>query len=47
LNKKRALIFNFLFWPILVALIFYPHWVALPVPESAAASLYFFLPSWQ
>jgi dolichyl-phosphate-mannose--protein O-mannosyl transferase len=47
LSKKRALIFNFLFWPILVAIIFYPHWTGLSVPESAASVLYFFLPSWR
>jgi dolichyl-phosphate-mannose--protein O-mannosyl transferase len=44
---KQAFIFNFLFWPILLALVFYPHWTALPVPELAANLLYFLLPSWR
>lgn len=46
-QTRRAIIFNFLFWPILVFIIFYPHWTALPVPEAASNWLYFLLPSWR
>lgn len=46
-QERQVLIFHFLFWPILLALVFYPHWTALPVPEQAAHYLYFLLPSWR
>jgi len=46
-DQRRALIFHFLFWPLLVAMLFYPHWTALPVPEKAAHYLYFFLANWR
>lgn len=44
---SQAFIFNFLFWPLLIAIVFYPHWTALPVPETASKYLYFLLPSWR
>ncbi len=46
-QKKRALMFNLLFWPIFFFIIFYPHWTALPVPETFIEAVYFFLPSWR
>jgi len=46
-QKSQALIFHFIFWPILISLVFYPHWTALPVPETASNYLYFLLPSWR
>jgi dolichyl-phosphate-mannose--protein O-mannosyl transferase len=46
-EQRRLILFHFVFWPILVAIIFYPHWTALPVPESASHYLYFFLPNWR
>jgi len=46
-QKRRVLTFHFLFWPILIAIVFYPHWTALSVPESASNYLYFLLPSWR
>lgn len=39
--------FHWLFWPFLAFIIFYPHWTALPVPESAALLLYFLPPNWR
>lgn len=47
LARRRAILFNFLFWPFLVFVIFYPHWTALVIPESWANSTYFFLQSWK
>lgn len=46
-QQRQAILFHFLFWPILVAIIFYPHWTALAVPETASNYLYFFLASWR
>jgi len=46
-QQRQLLLFHFLFWPILVAISFYPHWTALPVPQRASNYLYFFLPSWR
>jgi len=46
-QKKRALIFNLLFWPFFFFIIFYPHWTALPVPKTFIEAVYFFLPSWR
>lgn len=46
-QKKRALIFNLLFWPFFFFIIFYPHWTALPVPKTFIEAIYFFLPSWR
>jgi hypothetical protein len=45
--QRQVLIFHFVFWPVLIAMIFYPHWTALPVPERAAHYLYFLLASWR
>jgi len=46
-HQSQALIFHFLFWPILIAIVFYPHWTALAVPEVASNYLYFLFPSWR
>jgi dolichyl-phosphate-mannose--protein O-mannosyl transferase len=46
-QKKRALMFNLLFWPFFFFIIFYPHWTALPVPKTFIEAVYFFLPSWR
>ncbi len=46
-NARRAWFFNFLFWPFLVFVIFYPHWVALPVPESFVNAVYFWWGNWR
>jgi dolichyl-phosphate-mannose--protein O-mannosyl transferase len=46
-SQKKALLFNFIFWPFLIFLLFYPHWVALKVPQSMQEGLYFFLESWR
>ncbi len=46
-TKRLAVIFNVLFWPFLVFVLFYPHWTAWPVPQFFAQSLYFFLASWR
>lgn len=46
-TKKRALIFNLLFWPFLLFVLFYPHWTAIAVPKDFAETVYFFLPSWR
>ena len=46
-GKRRACLFNFLFWPLLVFVIFYPHWTALKVPENFANVVYFFLENWR
>jgi dolichyl-phosphate-mannose--protein O-mannosyl transferase len=46
-QQRQLLLFHFLFWPVLIAIIFYPHWTALPVPEAASNYLYFVLPSWR
>jgi len=45
--RKRAVIFNFLFWPLLFFILFYPHWTAIPVPTEFAQTVYFLLPSWR
>jgi dolichyl-phosphate-mannose-protein mannosyltransferase len=44
---RRAWLFNFLFWPLLVFVLFYPHWTALRVPESFANGVYFFMENWR
>lgn len=46
-NKQKAVIFNFLFWPFLFFILFYPHWTALVVPTDFAEIVYFLLPSWR
>lgn len=45
--KKRAFIFNSLFWPLLFFIVFYPHWTAISIPTDFAQAVYFFLPSWR
>ncbi len=48
LQKRRvALIFNLLFWACWLFVLFYPHWVGLPVPMEFANAVYFLLPSWR
>lgn len=46
-NHRRAVFFNLLFWPLLIFVIFYPNWVALPVPETFANAVYFLVPFWR
>lgn len=46
-TKQRALIFNLLFWPFLLFILFYPHWTALAVPTDFVEVVYFFLSSWR
>lgn len=45
--KQKAYLFNFLAWPLVFFLLYYPHWVALPVPQAFANATYFFLKSWK
>ncbi|MBU1033994.1 phospholipid carrier-dependent glycosyltransferase [Patescibacteria group bacterium] len=45
--KKRAIIFNVLFWPLFFFIIFYPHWTALEVPKNFANAVYFLVPNWR
>lgn len=47
ISKKRAWLFNLLFWPFLFFIIFYPHWTALRVPSDFAKAVYFFVPNWR
>ena len=46
-KRKRAIVFNVLFWPFFFFIIFYPHLTALSVPESFANAVYFLLPFWR
>jgi len=44
---KKALIFNLLFWPLFIFIIFYPQWTALRVPVDFANAVYFLIPNWR
>lgn len=46
-KTRQAWVFNFLFWPLFVFIIFYPHWTALAVPSGFANAVYFWLTNWQ
>lgn len=46
-SRRRAVLFNLLFWPFFFFILFYPHWTALPVPENFAKIFYFLLASWR
>ena len=46
-KKKKAYIFNLIFWPALVYLLFYPNWTAIVVPNEMREAIYFFLESWR
>ena len=46
-TRRRAWMFNLLFWPFFFFIFFYPHWTALPVPTNFAEVVYFFVPSWR
>lgn len=45
--QRRAWLFNLLFWPSLVFLIFYPHWTGLPMPSDWVNATYFLVQSWK
>lgn len=46
-KQKRAIVFNVLFWPFFIFILFYPHLTALSVPTSFANAVYFLLPFWR
>ena len=46
-QQRQAWLFNLYFWPIVCALLYYPHWVGLAVPSDLATALYFYPTNWR
>lgn len=47
LSKRRALLFNIIFWALFVFVLFYPNWTAIAVPENFREAIYFSLETWR
>ena len=47
ISRRRAFLFNIIFWLVFVFIIFYPNWVAIPVPDIFREAIYFSLETWR